>query len=228
MRRRKTAIAIQYVALATELSIAALTAVLKNLLGNGLVASASSTGIGDVNISALPPDRLTTGADERSQLNIFMYRVAPFSALADRPSFVRKDRTAPGASPQPLTVELSYLLTACGAEEYHAEILLGCAMQLLHQTPVLTPEKIRSALENFSPKKSRVQAPPVKVALSASQLADQLQQIKITPQFLSFEDMSKLWSALQARYRPSVCYQVSAVVVGVLSDREDRALQRPA
>jgi hypothetical protein len=95
-----------------------------------------------------------------------------------------------------------------------SEILLGAAMQLLHQTPVLTSETIRTALDNFSPKKSKVQSQPVKVALSASQLADQLQQIKITPQFLSFEDMSKLWSALQARYRPSVCYQVSAVVIG--------------
>ena len=215
--------------MSTELSIAAVTAVLKNLLGNGLVASASSTGIGDVNITALPPDRLTTGNDERSQLNIFMYRVAPFSAISDRPSFARRDLASKHpASPPPLVVELSYLLTACGAEEFHSEILLGAAMRLLHQTPILTPEKIRAALDGFSPKKSKVQAPPVKVALSASQLAEQLQQIKITPQFLSFEDMSKLWSALQARYRPSVCYQVSAVVIGEAGDREDRPLQRSA
>ncbi len=207
--------------MSTELSIAAVTAVLKNLLGNGLVASASTTGIGDVNITALPPDRLTTGTDERSQLNIFMFRVAPFTGLANRQSFVRKDRPHSAAAPPPLAVELSYLLTACGAEEFHSEILLGAAMQLLHQTPVLTPEKIRAALENFSPKKSKVQSQPVKLALSASQLADQLQQIKITPQFLSFEDMSKLWSALQARYRPSVCYQVSAVVVDAAGDRTD-------
>jgi len=215
--------------MSTELSIAAVTAVLKNLLGNGLVASASSTGIGDVNISALPPDRLATGTDERSQLNIFMYRVAPFSALTNRPSFDRKERAPQKASsPPPLAVELSYLLTACGAEEFHAEILLGAAMQLLHQTPVLTPDAIRSALENFSPKKVKVQAQPVKAALSASQLADQLQQIRITPQFLSFEEMSKLWSALQARYRPSVCYQVSAVVIGGVTGSEDGSLKRSA
>jgi hypothetical protein len=215
--------------MSTELSIAAVTAVLKNLLGNGLVASASSTGIGDVNITALPPDRLATGTDERSQLNIFMYRVAPFSALANRPSFVRKEHSSQGtSSPPPLAVELSYLLTACGAEEFHAEILLGAAMQLLHQTPILTPETIRTSLENFSPKKSRVQSQPVKVALSASQLADQLQQIKITPQFLSFEDMSKLWSALQARYRPSVCYQISAVVIGAVGDHDDTVVKRTA
>jgi hypothetical protein len=211
--------------LTTELSIAAVTAVLKNLLGNGLVASASSTGIGDVNITALPPDRLTTGADERTQLNIFMYRVAPFSTITHRPSFARKEH-APQSSPLPLAVELSYLLTACGAEEFHAEILLGAAMQLLHQTPVLTPEKIRAALETFSTKKTKVQSHPVKAALSTSQLADQLQQIKITPQFLTFEDMSKLWSALQARYRPSVCYQVSAVMIAGVGDREDLVIKR--
>jgi hypothetical protein len=215
--------------LSTELSIAVVTAVLKNLLGNGLVASASSTGIGDVNITALPPDRLTTGTDERSQLNIFMYRVAPFSAITNRPAFDRRDQASQGAgSSPPFAVELSYLLTACGAEEFHSEILLGAAMQLLHQTPVLTPDKIRAALENYSPKKAKVQAHPVRVALSASQLADQLQQIRITPQFLSFEDMAKLWSALQAKYRPSVCYQVSAVVIEAAKNNEDLLIKRPA
>lgn len=213
----------------TELSIAAVTAVLKSLLGNGLVASAGSAGLGDVNISALPPDRLTTGTDERSQLNIFMYRVSPFSAIGNRALFERKERASQGhKSPAPLAMELSYLLTACGAEEFHAEVLLGSAMQLLHQTPVLTPEKIRTALENLSPKKTKVQANPVKAALSASQLAEQVQQIRITPQFLSFEDMSKLWAALQARYRPSVCYQVSAVMIAGARETEEFATKRLA
>jgi hypothetical protein len=215
--------------LSNELSIAAVTAVLKNLLGNGLVASAGSSGIGDVNITALPPDRLATGPDERSQLNIFMYRVSPFSSIADRGSFARRDMASrDSVSSPPLAVELSYLLTACGAEEFHSEILLGAAMQLLHHTPVLTLEKIRAALDNLSPKKSKAQSQPVQAALSASQLADQLQQIKITPQFLSFEDMSRLWSALQARYRPSVCYQVSAVVIDAIGDRSDSLVRRSA
>jgi len=211
-----------------ELSIAAVTAVLKNLLGNGVVGAASSNGIGDVNITALPPDRLTTGTDERSQLNLFMYRVAPFSALANRTTFVRKERPlAKGNSSPPLSVELSYLLTACGAEEFHAEVLLGTAMQLLHQTPILTPETIRAALDGFSTRRGKVQSHPVKLAIAESQLADQLQQIRITPQFLSFEEMSKLWAALQARYRPSVCYQVSAVMIAS-SDHADLRAKRTA
>lgn len=200
---------------------------LKSLLGNALVGAASASGIGDVNVTALPPDRLTTGADERTQVNIFMYRVAPFSGLAPKQLAVApktisqvKASSKPDSATlgqhneSPLLLELSYLLTACGAEEFHSEILLGSAMQILHDTPIMTTEKVRAALESLSPRKAKGQAHPVKAALSASELAEQVQQIKITPQFLSFEDMSKLWSALQARYRPSVCYQVSAVVIG--------------
>lgn len=214
--------------MSSDLSIAAVTAVLKNLLGNGLVSAASGTGIGDVNITALPPDRLTTGTDERSQLNLFMYRVSPFSALTNRTTLVRKEQApAKGNSSPPLAVELSYLLTACGAEEFHAEVLLGTAMQLLHQTPVLTPQTIRASLDAFSTKKGKVQAHPVKLAIAESQLAEQLQQIRITPQFLSFEDMSKLWAALQARYRPSVCYQVSAVMI-TAGDQNDLTAKRTA
>jgi hypothetical protein len=223
----------------TSLSIAAITAVLKSLLGNSLVSAASASGIGDVNVTAVPPDRLTTGSDERSQVNIFMYRVAPFSGIAKhtplssgastsgarhgkaaqplataQPLSGQESKLSRTNSAQPLLLELSYLLTATGAEEFHSEILLGSAMRLLHDTPVLTPDTIRAALEPLSPKKSKGQASPVKSALSSSDIANQLQQIRITPQFLSFEDMSKLWSALQARYRPSMCYQVSAVMIG--------------
>jgi hypothetical protein len=204
--------------LITEGSIAAVTAVLKSLLGNCLVAVANRIGIGEVNMTALPPDRLATSADERSQLNIFMYRIGAFSALtknAPPPMQAIKHSSGNAGCPSaPLLVELSYLITAYAAEEFHSEILLGAVMQLLHETPVLTPEKIRGALEPLSAKGNRVHSDSLKAAIAASDLANQVQQVKIAPQFLSFEDMSKLWSALQARYRPSMCYQVSAVMIG--------------
>ena len=34
-------------------------------------------------------------------------------------------------------------------------------------------------------------------------------EMRLCLQFLSLEEMSKLWSALQARYRPSLVYKVS-------------------
>src|SRR5262252_7558799 len=65
-----------------SLTIASVTAVLKDLLGNGLMAYSNMTGVGDVSVSTLPPNRVTAGAEERNQLNLFMYRVTPHSSLS--------------------------------------------------------------------------------------------------------------------------------------------------
>src|SRR5262245_48125354 len=164
------------------LAIASVTAVLKDLLGNGIVKYSGPAGLGDVSLSVLPPDRMAAGGEERTQLNVFMYRVAPYTSLpkAEKGQSIWRSG-ANGADPS-LALELSYLLTACGAEEFQAEILLGCAMQLLHETPVLTPERIRAALGLSLPENARNLLSPVKCALSASTIAEQVQRIKITPQ----------------------------------------------
>ncbi len=58
------------------LVLAAVTAVLKNLLENGLVDRGITAALGsDTAISALPPDRIATGSDEKVQLNLFLYQV---------------------------------------------------------------------------------------------------------------------------------------------------------
>jgi hypothetical protein len=58
-------------------------------------------------------------------------------------------------------------------------------------------------------------------ALSTSELAEQVEQIKITPQTLSTEELSKLWTAFQAKYRPTAAYQASVVLIE--SQRSTRA-----
>jgi hypothetical protein len=55
--------------------------------------------------------------------------------------------------------------------------------------------------------------PPAYQALAASDLADQVEQIKITPAAMGNDEMSKLWSAIQSHYRPSSAYQVSVVLI---------------
>ena len=55
--------------------------------------------------------------------------------------------------------------------------------------------------------------PPAFQALTASDLADQVELIKITPTAMSSDDMSRLWSAIQSHYRPSSTYQVSVVLI---------------
>jgi len=60
--------------MSSALSLASVTAVLKGLLENGLAASGVTTRIGgDAAVSALPPDQIPSGADERAQLNLFLY-----------------------------------------------------------------------------------------------------------------------------------------------------------
>ena len=197
---------------AGALGIASVTAVLKDVLGNRLLTYPGMSSVGDLSVSTLPPDRITTGADERSQLNVFMYRTAPHSGLSQGAMRTGKAAEEKDTGSR-LTLDLYYLLTAYGAQDYHSEILLGCAVHLLNSIPVLSSDLIREALGSSSPKKTKDSMTPARAALSSSDLANQIEQIRITPQFLSFEEMSKLWSALQARYRPSVAYEVSAITI---------------
>jgi hypothetical protein len=48
---------------------------------------------------------------------------------------------------------------------------------------------------------------------SALGLADHVESLKIAPLFLGTDELSKLWTAAQARYRPSMAYQVSVVLI---------------
>jgi hypothetical protein len=194
------------------LAIAAVTAVMKDLLNNGLIDHNVTGAVGgNVTVSALPPDRVfAPGVQEGNQLNLFLYQVAPNVGWRNV-GLPSRDEQGGRLTNPPLVLDLHYLLTAYGAEDLHAEVLLGYAMQLLHETPVLTRQSIRTALQP-SPVNGSI-LPPALQALSASELADQMEQIKIVATALNSEEMSKLWTALQARYRPTAAYQVSVVMI---------------
>lgn len=192
--------------MSSALALASVTAVLKDLLENGLASGGVTSKIGgDTSVSALPPDRVTAGSDEKAQLNLFLYAVTANTRM-------RSDRTAEGRG-RPLALDLHYLLTAYGAQDFQTEILLGHALQLLHETPVLEREQIRRTIANLSHTKDRRVVPAALAALASSDLADRVERLEITPEFLGNEEMSKLWSALQAKYRPSATYKVSTVVI---------------
>ncbi len=191
--------------MSSALAIASVTAVLKNLLENELIQQSASTGMGDVTITALPPDRIPTGTEEHAQLNLHLYRLTPNSGWLHTDLFASQDSHQQSL---PLALDLHYLLTAYAERDLQAEILLGYAIQRLYETPTLTQEAIRSALKSIA---SSISTEPK--ALSASTLADQLEQIKINPEFLSMEEMSKLWSSLQTRSRLSATYEVSVVLI---------------
>ncbi|HEV2805955.1 MAG TPA: DUF4255 domain-containing protein [Chthoniobacterales bacterium] len=195
--------------MSSPLAIAAVTAVLTNLLDNGVV----DNSLGPVKVSAKPPDRVTPpGSTDVNQLNLFLYHVAPNPGWRNA-ALPSRDADGAHVSNPPLALDLFYLLTAYGEKDFQAEVLLGYGMQIFHETPVLTRDMIRAALGSSG-------GPPVDASFSsnlqqfvAADLAEQVEQIKIIPQSMGTEEMSKLWTALQTAYRPTAAYQISVVLI---------------
>ena len=199
--------------MSSALALASVTAVLKTLLENGLADRGVTSEIGsDATVSALPPDRVTSGADEHAQLNLFLYHVTPHTGLRNGGAAGGNGGSG-GNGARTLALDLHYLLTAYGAQDLQTEILLGHALQLLHERPVVERESIRATLEAVSHSRDRRVVAPTLAALAASDVADRVERLKIEPEFLNADEMSKLWSALQAKYRPSATYKVSAVII---------------
>lgn len=86
-------------------------------------------------------------------------------------------------------------------------------MQLLYETPILTRAAIRRALAPPSSVTSGGGLPPALEALFTSELAEQVEQLKISPHPMNTEEISKLWAAIQANYRPTAAYQVSVILI---------------
>lgn len=199
--------------MSSALAIASITAIIRNLLENGLVDVGVVSAIGgDVTISALPPDRIVTGSDERPQLNLFLHQVTPNTGLRSLGRAIKEERATHPTSPT-LALDLHYLLTAYGAQDLQIEILIGYAIQIMQRSAVLKRAAIRAMLQSISAAAHGGVMSPGLAALADSNLAEQVEQITIVPQFLHTEELSRIWSALQSRYRPSVAYKVSVVLI---------------
>ena len=197
--------------MSNALAIGAVTAVLKDLLNNGLIAHDLASTVGVVKVSAKAPDLITTGPSEPAQLNLFLYHVRENQGWRNVGLPSGDDRGDRLTNP-PLALDLFYLLMAYGGADFQPEILLGYAMQLLHETPVLNRDAIRTALAPVSPVDGS-DLPPEYAALSAAELADQIELVKITPSSLSVEELSRLWTAFQTKYRVNAAYQASVVLI---------------
>ncbi|HEY6907851.1 MAG TPA: DUF4255 domain-containing protein [Myxococcales bacterium] len=199
--------------MSTALAPASVTFVLIDLLNNGLIdRDISSTGVGEVTVTALPPDRMELLNQGQSQLDLFLWQVSHNAAWRNV-GYPSRNAQGERIDNPPLALDLHYLLVAYGAQPLHAEILLGYGMQLLHETPVLTREAIRRSLAAPTQVAVGSGLPPTMLNLYASELAEQIEAIKIAPETLGADELSKMWTAFQAHYRPHAAYQVSVVLI---------------
>lgn len=204
--------------MANALALASVTAVLKDLLNDGL-ANANLDAIGQFSVTALPLDRVTDPeAAALNRLNIYMWHATRNAAWSTERMPARNTAGERIDSPY-LALDLHFILTATGTEELHAEILLGYGMQILHETPVLTRDAIRTALGGAGGPVDASLLPPAQQFIQASDLADQFEQIRITSAVpdkdhpMQLEGLSNLWSAFSSPLRASALYHANCVLI---------------
>lgn len=198
--------------MSNALAIASVTRLLRDLLNDAIVNGDVAADLAsDVLVTSQPPDRiLEEAADTQpTQLNLYLHRVTPNPALANS-DLPTRDPAGRVVNKPRLALDLHYLLTAYSGQELHPEIVLGYAMEVLHENPILARGLIRQFLTSGV---NGSILPQAFQSAEASQLADQIELIKITLQTLSVDDMSKLWTAFQSHYRTTLSYLVSVVLI---------------
>ena len=192
--------------MSNALALAAVAKCIKAQLMAFLANHNASGVIGSLDVSILSPGQINPATVANNQLNIFAYQVTP------NPGSCQDDlplRSAQGdLLKRPiLALDLHFLITAYAKDEAHAEALLGYAAQYFHTTPVLTRKEIKKLEDNW------LAGSALEKGLAEAGLSAQAELIKITPQPMSSEEISKLWSAFQAQYRPTIAYQASVVLI---------------
>jgi len=201
--------------------IGGVSATLKNLLADRvkwppeLTAPATPPPPVPVRVGVPPED---VAVDKDPLLNLFLYRVTENGFLKNQ-EIPGHGQPGNGYGHPPLSLNLHYLLTAYGAlgdpdvdaanplDERIAHFLLGSAMQVLHDMPIIVKGATQSTGQQI---------------LHAS-LRSEFEQIKLTLEPLTLEDVAKVWTALNRPYRLSAAYEVS--VVQIESDRPPRVVR---
>lgn len=202
--------------MSNALAVASVSFVLIDLLNNGLIDHDISATLGnEVIVTAVSPDQVDQAqqvVQPKSQLNLFLYNVTQNQGWRNV-GYPSRNGNGDRIDNPPLAVNLHYLLSAYGVQQFHSEILLGYGMQLFHETPFLLRDAIRKSLAAPSLVTGGQGLPPFMSSLFTSELSEQVEQIKIWPETLSTEEISRLWTAFQAKYRPTAAYQVSVVLI---------------
>jgi hypothetical protein len=196
--------------MSSPLAIGAVTAVLRNLLDSGIIESLPAAD--PIKVTAVAPDLIDLeDSQEAPRLNLFLHQVTPNMGWRNRDLPSRNSVTGERLTNAALALDLHYIVTAYSRVDCEAEILLGYAMHLLHERAILDRDAVKRALRPNLIDISML--PPAFQALTLSDLADQVELLKITPETMSNDEMSKIWSAIQTHYRPSAAYKVSVVLI---------------
>jgi hypothetical protein len=191
----------------TALAIAATTRVISSVIDQAVQGADASAIVGPPPyLTSKAPDQLETGASEAAQLALFLYHVT-YNQGWREVGLPSRNGAGSGIDRPPLALDLHYMLIAYGDGEYIPQVLLGLGMQALHEMPFLYRQQISNVFTSPPP------LSPVDAALATADLAAQVEMIKVTPEPLSTEDLSKLWTAFGSKFRPSAGYLATVVLI---------------
>ncbi|MEH2372449.1 DUF4255 domain-containing protein [Nostoc sp.] len=184
--------------MSNALAIAAVTITLRHLLQQRFDAESS----GGITVTTRPLDKVGDNTvSSGDQVNLFLYdtQINATWRNMDIPSQVKPGETGQ----QLLPLNLYYLLSAYAQNDDFPEPtshrLLGVAMSVFNDHPIITSADIRAALPTTDPPEY--------------DLDQQEEQLRIVYQPLSVEEAFNLWSTFQAPYRISAAYEVSVVLI---------------
>ena len=122
-------------------------------------------------------------------LTVFLFEAGEDPSARNRPRVRHPPSPDMRIAKPSMALLLRYLLTPWGGTEATRHVLLGRAMQVLYDHPILSgPQLVGS-------------------------LADERQALKVTLAPLSIEDRTRVWHAVQRPYRLSVAYEVRVVYI---------------
>ncbi|MFN6219426.1 MAG: DUF4255 domain-containing protein [Aphanizomenon sp.] len=178
------------------LAIATVTAVLQRIVQNSL-----QFDVQGARVTTLKPINLSSGPSELG-VNIFLYQVLSNPALNNIDATPMRSRANPNK--RQTALDLYYMLSFYGNDvELEPQRILGSVLRTLNDQSIITSEMIQQTLANSN-----------FPFLSDSNLGDQVQQINISLNDLSLDDLSKVWSTFfQTPYVLSVVYKVLIVLI---------------
>lgn len=169
-------------------------------------------GVNDFLVTvSTPRSEESEQAVERPRINLFLYKTAENGYLKNQEV---QGHPADYGHP-PLSLDLFYMVTPYGTtsdedfvNETLAQFLLGSAMRVLHDIPVITEQLDTSSGQT----------------VLHESLRGQFEKVKLTLEPMSLEDLSKVWTALTLPYRLSAAYVVSVVQI---ESRQIRRFPKP-
>lgn len=187
-------------------AIAAVTQTLKSILEESI----NDEGIDTLGVKVYTEtlDRLENDLDNSDNaLNIYLYRIAENAGWRNQDLSSRNNAGQRVSNPY-LALDLYYVMSAHGSEKVNADALLGYGLVAFHDNPAIGRDFIANSLAS-------------EALLADVGLADQMEQITITPEYLNTEEISKLWTMFGAKYRQSAYFKVSVALL-----RKEKAVKQ--